>query len=114
MRSPAERLWDILDALAQIGRYAVRGRGVFEQDELIQVWMVHHLQIIGEAATQLGQDFHSAHPELPWPEIVSMRNVLVHEYFGIDLDTIWRTIEHDLPLFEQSIRNLLTKLEREG
>jgi uncharacterized protein with HEPN domain len=50
MRDPQERLRDILDAITRIERYTGRGRDAFEQDELIQVWIVHHLQIIGEAA----------------------------------------------------------------
>ncbi len=65
MRDPKERLRDILDAIARIERYAARGRGAFGQDELIQVWMVHHIQLIGEAANKLGRDFHEAHPEVP-------------------------------------------------
>ena len=65
MRDPQERLRDILDAITRIERYAARGRDAFDQDELIQVWIVHHLQIIGEAAAQLGRKFHDAHPAVP-------------------------------------------------
>jgi uncharacterized protein with HEPN domain len=53
MRNPTERLRDILDAIANIERYSVRGRGAFEQDELVRIWILYHLQIIGEAAAQL-------------------------------------------------------------
>jgi len=76
MRNPTERLRDILDAVANIERYSGRGREVFEQDELIRTWVLYHLQIIGEAAAQLGKAFHAAHPEVPWAQIVAMRNVL--------------------------------------
>jgi uncharacterized protein with HEPN domain len=72
MRDPKERLRDILDAIARIERYASRGREAFEHDELIQVWIFHHIQIIGEAAANLGRDFHEAHPEVPWPQIVAI------------------------------------------
>jgi uncharacterized protein with HEPN domain len=85
MRDPTERLRDILDAIARIARYAARGQEAFEHDELIQVRIVHHLQVIGEAAAQLGRKFHDAHPAVPWPQIVAMRNVLVRAYFGVDL-----------------------------
>ncbi|HXF05410.1 MAG TPA: DUF86 domain-containing protein [Blastocatellia bacterium] len=111
MRDPKERLRDILDAIARIERYAARGRQAFEQDELIQVWIIHHLQVIGEAAANLGRDFHQAHPEVPWPQIVAMRNVLVHEYLGVDLEEVWRTVEHDLPALKQAIGRLLETLE---
>ena len=74
MRDTKERLRDILDAMARIGRYTSRGRDAFDREELIQVWVVRHLQMIGEAASQLGRDFHATHSEVPWPEIIAMRN----------------------------------------
>ena len=97
MRDPKERLRDILEAISQIERYSARGRDAFFQDELIQVWMIHHLQIIGEAAARLGRDFHQAHSQIPWSQIVAMRNILIHEYFGVDLEEVWATVERDLP-----------------
>jgi len=107
MRDPKERLRDILDAIARIERYAARGREAFEQDELIQVWIVHHLKVIGEAAAQRGRNFHDAHPEVPWPQIVAMRNILVHEYFGVDLREVWNAVERDLPKYKRAIEGLL-------
>lgn len=114
MRDPKERLRDILDAIARIERYAARGREAFEQDELIQVWTFHHIQIIGEAAANLGRDFHEAHPEVPWAQIVAMRNVLVHEYFGVDLEEVWKTVERDLPGLKDAVERLLKRLEEQG
>jgi uncharacterized protein with HEPN domain len=113
MRDPKERLKDILEAIAKIERYAARGREAFEQDELIQTWILYHLQLIGEAAAQLGRAFHEAHPGIPWPQIVAMRNVLVHEYFGVDLQEVWLTVEGDLPVLRQQIEKLLKRLEME-
>lgn len=113
MRDPKERLRDILDAIARIERYASRGREAFQEDELIQVWIFHHIQIIGEAAANLGRTFHEAHPEVPWPQIVAMRNVLVHEYFGVDLEEVWKTVERDLPVFKGAVEQLLRRLEEQ-
>lgn len=107
MRDVTERLRDIVDAIANVERYARRGRESFERDELIQTWIVHHLQIIGEAAAKLGTQFHGAHPEVPWPQIVALRNILVHEYFGIDLDEVWATVERDLPCLKAQVQALL-------
>ncbi|NEQ96307.1 MAG: DUF86 domain-containing protein [Cyanothece sp. SIO2G6] len=84
MRSDQERLHDILEAIAQIEQYAVRGKAAFEQDELIQVWMVHHLQIIGEAASATSDELQQQYTNVPWAEIIAFRNVLVHEYFRIN------------------------------
>ena len=114
MRDPRERLRDIIDAVSRIERYAVRGRTAFEGDELIQVWTLHHLQLIGEAGVQLGREFHAAHPEVPWAQIIAMRNVLVHEYFGVDVSQVWRTVERDLPGFNRAIESLLADLEEQG
>jgi len=111
VRDPKERLRDILDAITAIERYAARGEQAFEQDELIQVWVFHHIQIIGEAAGQLGREFQAANPQVPWPQIVAMRNVLVHEYFGVDLHEVWKAVEADLPRFKTAIQALLAKLE---
>lgn len=85
MRDARIRLQDILFAIEQIEKYRARGRAAFDGDELIQVWMVHHLQIIGEATAQLGRSFHEAYPYAPWAQIVAMRNILVHQYSGVDL-----------------------------
>jgi uncharacterized protein with HEPN domain len=113
MRDPKERLRDILDAMTRIGRYTSGGREAFDREELIQVWVVHHLQIIGEAAAQLGRDFHTAHPEIPWPKIIAMRNVLVHEYFGVDLNELWNVAERDLRAIQGQVERLLAELERQ-
>ena len=110
MRDQRERLRDILEAVERIQRHATKGRQAFEQDELLQVWVVHHLQIIGEGAARLGQEFHNAHPVLPWPQIVAMRNVLVHEYFGVDLNEVWNIVERELPDMKRQIEAILKEL----
>lgn len=110
MRSPAELLQDILDAIERVERYAARGRQAFDCDELIQTWIVHHIEIIGEAAGRLGRTFHDAYPKIAWPQVVAMRNVLVHEYFGVDLDEVWATVVRDLPDLKAKIQTLLLSL----
>jgi uncharacterized protein with HEPN domain len=107
MRSPQERLLDIPEAIARIERYVALGKARFLEDELIQVWMVHHLERIGEAAARLGREFHEAHPQVPWREMVAMRNLLVHEYFSVDLEEVWETAVRDLPLLKAQIQTLL-------
>ena len=61
MRDDRERLQDILDAIKRIERYAQRGRREFEEDELVHTWMIHHIQIIGEAASNLTPTFGKTH-----------------------------------------------------
>ena len=96
MRSDEERLRDISEAIERIERYTKAGRSTFDRDELIQSWVVHHLQIIGEASRRLSQDWKASHPEVPWHAIVGMRHILVHSYFEIDLDAVWSTVENNL------------------
>jgi len=72
--------------------------------------MVHHLQILGEAAAKLGREFHEQHPSIPWPQVVAMRNVLVHDYFGVDLEEIWRMVGRDLPKLKNRCKRLVDGL----
>ena len=86
MRSERERLLDILEAIERIEKYAEEGKDVFESDELIQIWVVHHITIIGEACRKLSNEFQANHANVPWVDIIGMRNILIHHYFGIDTD----------------------------
>jgi uncharacterized protein with HEPN domain len=97
VRDDRERLLDILEAIERIERYASRGRAEFEASELIQVWIVRHLEIIGGAVRGLMPEFRRRHPEIPWREIAALRNVLAHEYFDIDLQEVWAVVEGELP-----------------
>jgi uncharacterized protein with HEPN domain len=107
MRDDRERLHDIHEAIERIEKYASRGREGFEQEELVQVWIIHHLQIIGEACSALAPDFRDGRPQIPWSEIIGMRNILVHRYFGIDLDIVWSAVEKDLPNLKREIETVL-------
>ncbi len=107
MRSDTERLRDMLEAIVQLERYAMRGQDAFNQDELLQVWIIHHLQIVGEAASKLSASFITEHSEVPWPAIVEFRNILVHEYFRVNLQIVWQVVERDLPNLKARITAIL-------
>lgn len=107
MRNITERLLDIQEAITQIIKYTDQGRDKFDQDELVQSWVIRHLQIIGEAARAIPEDFKKHHPEIPWGRMSGMRNVLVHIYFGIDPDIVWEVVENDLPSLKASIASML-------
>ena len=77
---------------------------------MLQVWVVYHLQIIGEAARSMSQALRAAHPELPWTDVIAMRHLLVHEYFGIDLEEVWSTAVNDLPLLRPKVAAILAEL----
>ena len=86
MRGDRDRLLDIFEAIKRIERYANVEKPVFESDELVQTWMIHNIQIIGEAAASVSPELQARHPEIPWRAISSMRNALVHAYFRVDID----------------------------
>jgi len=109
VRGDTERLRDILDAIDQIERRLAGGRAEYQRDELLQVWAVHHLQIIGEAARAISRELQAAHPEVPWTSATAMRNLLVHEYFGIDLQEVWDTVVNDLPPLRRQIEAILAQ-----
>ncbi|MGH3936594.1 MAG: HepT-like ribonuclease domain-containing protein [Pseudonocardiaceae bacterium] len=88
MRSDLDRVQDILEAIERVERHTDGGRAAFDTDELIQVWVVRHLQIIGEAASRLSDDARSRQPDIPWRKIIDMRHVLVHGYLDVDLDLV--------------------------
>ena len=107
MRIVEERFLDMMEAIQRIEKYAARGRQAFVADELIQTYIVHNLQILGEAAAKIPSDQQREYPELPWPKMVGMRNVLVHNYFSIDLDIVWQVVETELPALKEKIARIL-------
>jgi len=113
VRDPTERLRDILDAIAAIDRHLVGDKAAFEQDELRQVWFLRHLQIIGEAARALPAEMRALGVEIPWSKIIGMRNVLVHGYFGIDIDIVWEAVTRDVPALKPAILALLMRIENQ-
>jgi uncharacterized protein with HEPN domain len=107
MRSDRERLEDIAEAIERILERTAAGRAVFEQDLMLQVWVVHHLQIIGEAARTFSKEFLATHPHRVWSQAVGMRNIIVHHYFEIVPQVVWGVVENDLQPLRQLVAALL-------
>jgi uncharacterized protein with HEPN domain len=103
MRNNRQRMRDIQEAIEKIEKYAVQGKEEFLANELIQSWMLLQLQIIGEAARSMNASTHEQYPEVSWRDIIDFRNLLVHEYFRVDLKLIWRIIEQELPKLKAQI-----------
>jgi uncharacterized protein with HEPN domain len=104
-------LGDILDAIERIEKHTSDGRTAFDSNELVQVWVVYHLQVIGEAVSRLSSHIRTSHPEVPWALIVGMRNILVHAYFGVDNEEIWSAVNNDLPSLKTQIVSIQGSLE---
>jgi uncharacterized protein with HEPN domain len=93
-------------------RYAdgVADAAALGRNDLVQDAVVRNLEIIGEAAARIVNDdpaFVAAHTDLPWAAMRGMRNEMIHEYFTVDWDVVWRTIKLDLPVLEQRVAGLL-------
>jgi uncharacterized protein with HEPN domain len=110
VRSDRERLYDILDAVDRIDSQVARGRDVFVGDELAQNAVIRWVEIIGEATRGLTEELRQAHPEVPWRQMVAMRNVLIHGYFDIDVDLVWSVAENDLPKLGAQVRAVIDRL----
>ncbi len=69
--------------------------------------VVRNLEVIGEAARFLPEEVRQQYPNVPWENIVGMRSVLVHEYFGVDFDILWTTVQNDLPALRTHLQSML-------
>jgi uncharacterized protein with HEPN domain len=110
MRNFRDRLQDILDAIAQIEIEQAKGRSAFQNSPLIQVWMVHHLMIISEAVRAIDPAIRQRHPSIPWRQIAGMRNILVHDYFRINEEIVWETVENHVPALKAEVGRILGQL----
>ena len=103
-RRPPLLVEDIWEAVEKIERY-VSGmdHDAFVGDEKTIDSVVRNLEIIGEAANRLPQDFRTQYPEIKWPQIIGLRHRIVHDYFNIDVEIVWQIIQTDLPFFKSRI-----------
>ena len=101
------RVQDILDAIDRIASY-VAGMDYehFLTDRKTQDAVTRNIEIIGEAARALPEDFKERHADVPWSEIVAMRNVIVHQYFGILPEVVWDVVKNELPVLRSQIAGL--------
>ena len=107
MRSDLERMRDIQDAINKIEKYTIRGKAEFFANELIQGWILLQLQIIGEAARSMSAQAKEQYSQINWRDIIDFRNLLVHEYFRVDLQIIWQIIEQEIPILKQQINSII-------
>ena len=100
----------ILDCISRIELYVCDGRESFITSTLIQDAVIRNLQVLGESSQRISDATKVAHQEIEWRELVAFRNILVHDYLGINLDLVWELIDRELaPLkqqFETGLRGL--------
>jgi len=105
-------LSDVLDAIQRIEEYM---RGVsydaFFDDNLRQDAVVRQLEIIGEACRRISADVQDRYSDIPWVDIIGMRHKIAHDYFKVDLETVWDTILDDLPFLKIEMARILNDLD---
>ena len=93
MKDPRFYLAHVLDCLNRIEKYTKGGRKAFFAEKMIQDAVIRNLEVIGEAAKRVSEEFRQEHPEIPWRGMTAMRDVLIHDYAGVDLNQVWKVVE---------------------
>ena len=107
-RKPTLYLQDIQQACNDISTFTkgMKTATELQDDRRTYLAVVRCLEIIGEAARQMPKSFKEKHPEFPWRETASLRNVIAHEYFGLDIDIIWDVIQTQIPVLAQQVKKI--------
>lgn len=103
-------LQDILQSINAVENYVAKAdKESFLHSRDLQDKVMWRLTVIGEAVKNLGDAFTDKYPQVPWRKVAAMRNLAVHEYFGIDYETVWLTVTEDLPGFKSQILEILAE-----
>jgi len=111
-KDPRVYLAHILECIQRIGNFTQPGQAAFLIDEKTQHAVLYNLEVMGEAAKRVEEEYRSAHPEIPWRSKTALRDVLIHEYEGVDIRQVWNVIENHLPALKAALIALLPPLDQ--
>lgn len=101
------RIQDILNAIAKIENFLGKMTfNEFKKNDLVIDAVVRNLEIIGEASKNIPLSIRRSHSSIPWKQMNGMRNILIHEYFGVDVETVWHTTKNNLPVLRKQLENI--------
>ncbi len=106
------RLKHILESASLISEWltGIKKERFFE-DIMLQEAVIRRIEVIGEAAKNISQQLKKVYSSIPWKAVAGMRDILIHEYFGVDLEEVWNTATKDIPKLKQQIEAILKELE---
>lgn len=111
MKDDRVYLGHILRCIARIEEYTVEGRDKFFASHLVQDGVVRNLQTLAESSRRLNEGVKALHPGVNWKGLAGFRNVLVHDYLGVDLEYVYRAVEHDVPRLKEACEAALKEVE---
>ena len=111
-KDPRVYLAHILECAEKIEQFTADGKSRFLQDAMVQDAVLRNFSIIGEAAKRLDDSYRTAHPEIPWRALAGLRDILVHQYEGVDPERVWAIVERELPNLREAIAALLPPLDQ--
>ena len=111
MNKDRARILHILEAIDKIEALVSKGRDLYDSDETIQDSIIRKLEIIGEAVKSLSPEIKEKYPEIPWKQLGGMRDVLIHQYFGVDLDTVWDIANKRIPQLSAVFMAIMKEIE---
>jgi uncharacterized protein with HEPN domain len=110
-KDPRVYMAQILERIDRILTFTEDGREAFFESQLLQDAAIRNLEVIGEAAKRVPDDYRNSYPMIPWRGLASPRDVLIHQYEGVSLDQVWRIIRDELPPLRQAISSILPPLD---
>jgi uncharacterized protein with HEPN domain len=103
-------LINILECLEKIELYTDAGVDAFRNSPMIQDAVIRNFEVIGEATKRLSSDLRQANPEIPWTRIAGFRDVLIHDYLGVDVEEVWNIVEKDVSVLKRKIAAILDSM----
>lgn len=107
MKNDLLYLKHIIESIDKIEQYTSSGQNAFMNSPIIQDAVIRNLEIIGEATKNVSAKFRQENPQIPWKQMAAMRDVLIHDYMGVDLKIVWNVVIRELPHVRDALNRII-------